>query len=96
MEFPRPEYWSGEPFPFPGDLPNTGIKSRSPTLQGDSLPAKPQGEPKNTGVSSLLHFQGIFLTQELNQGLLHLQAGPLPLAPPGKPLQCKQKYNQRL
>ena len=33
-----------EPFPSPGDLPNPGIKSRSPTLQADSLAAEPQGE----------------------------------------------------
>ena len=38
MEFSRPEYWSGQPFPSLGDLPNPGIKPRSPTLQVDSLP----------------------------------------------------------
>ena len=40
-------------FPFSGDLPNPGIKSRSSTLQVDSLPAEPQGKPQNTGVGSL-------------------------------------------
>ena len=44
MEFSRPEYWSGEPLPSPGDLPNPGIEPRSPTLQADSLPAEPQGK----------------------------------------------------
>ena len=53
MEFSRPEYWSGQPFPSPGDLPNSGIKPRSPTLQVDSLPTEPPGKPKNTGVGSL-------------------------------------------
>ena len=43
---------------------------RSPALQADSLPAEPQGKPKNTGVGSLSLLQGIFLTQESNQGLL--------------------------
>ena len=52
MEFSRPEYWSGKPFPSPGDLPNQGIEPRSPTLQADSLPAEPPGKPKNTGVGS--------------------------------------------
>ena len=33
MEFSRPEYWSGEPFPSPGDLPNPGIEPRSSALQ---------------------------------------------------------------
>ena len=39
MEFSRPECWSGQPFPSPGDLPNPGIKPRSPALQADSWPA---------------------------------------------------------
>ena len=71
MEFSRPEYWSGQPFPSPGDLPNPGIEPRSPTLQADSIPAEPQGKPKNTGVGSLSLLQGVFQTQELNRGLLH-------------------------
>ena len=37
MGFSRQEYWSGFPFPSPGDLPNPGIKPSSPTLQADSL-----------------------------------------------------------
>ena len=41
MEFSRPEYRSGEPFPPPGDLPNPGIEPRSPVVQADSLPAEP-------------------------------------------------------
>ena len=44
MEFSRPEYWSGQPFPSPGDLPNPGIEPRAPALQADSLPAEPQGK----------------------------------------------------
>ena len=47
------------------------IEPRSPTLQVDSLPSESPGKAKNTGVSSLSLLQGIFLTQELNQGLLH-------------------------
>ena len=58
-------------FPFPGGLPNPRIKPRSPTLQEDSLPAVPQGKPKNAGVGSQSFLQQIFPTQELNQGLLH-------------------------
>ena len=41
----KPEYWSGQPFPSPVDLPNPGIEPRSPSLQVDSLPAEPQGKP---------------------------------------------------
>ena len=58
-------------FPFSRDLPNPGIESRCPALQADSLPAEPQGKPKNTGVGSLSLLQQIFPTQELNWGLLH-------------------------
>ena len=39
--FSRPEYWSGYPFPSPGDLPSPGIEPRPSTLQADSLPAEP-------------------------------------------------------
>ena len=52
-------------------LLNPGIKPRSPSLQADSLPAKPLGKPKNTGVGSLSILQWIFPTQELNWGVLH-------------------------
>ena len=69
--FSRQEYWSGLPCPPPGALPNPEIKPRSPALQADSLPAEPPGKPVNTRVGSLSLFQGIFLTQESNQGLLH-------------------------
>ena len=47
MEFSRPESWSGEPFPPPGDLPHPGIEPRPPTLEADSLPAEPPGKPFN-------------------------------------------------
>ena len=39
--FSRQEYWSGLPFPFPGDLPDPGIKPGSPALRADSLPIEP-------------------------------------------------------
>ena len=44
--FSRPKYWSGQPFPSSGDLPNPGIEPRSPTLQTDCLSAEPPGKPK--------------------------------------------------
>ena len=45
MGFSRREYWSGLPFPSPGDLPNPGIEPRSPALQTDALPSEPPGKP---------------------------------------------------
>ena len=46
MAFFRQEYWSGLPFPSPKELPNPGIKPRSPALQADSLPSEPPGKLK--------------------------------------------------
>ena len=43
MEFSMQEYWSGLPFPSPGDLPDPGIEPGSPALQADSLLTEPQG-----------------------------------------------------
>ena len=42
--FSRQEYWSGLPFPYPGDLPNPGIEPGSPALQADALPSEPPGK----------------------------------------------------
>ena len=44
MGFSRQQYWSGLPFPSPGDLPNPGIEPRSPALQADSLLTELQGK----------------------------------------------------
>ena len=51
VESSRPEYWSGQPFPSPGDLPNPGMEPRFPASQVDSLPAEPQGKPINLKVT---------------------------------------------
>ena len=45
MGFFRQEYWSGLPFPSPEDLPDPGIKPRSPALQADALTSEPPGKP---------------------------------------------------
>ena len=44
MGFSRQEYWSGLPFPSPGDLPDLGIEPRSPTLEADALTSEPPGK----------------------------------------------------
>ena len=49
MGFSRQEYWSGLPFPSPGDLPNPGIEPWSPALQTDALQSEPLGKPKQAG-----------------------------------------------
>ena len=43
--FSRREYWSGLPFPSPGNLPNPGIQPKSPALQADALISVPPGKP---------------------------------------------------
>ena len=50
MGFSSQEYWSGLPFPSPGDVPDPGIKPTSPALQADSLPFEPPG--KITAITS--------------------------------------------
>ena len=85
MEFSRPGYWSGWPFPSPGDLQNLRTEPRSPALL-DSLPTELPGKPKNTGMGSLSLLQGIFLTQELNWGLLHCRQILYQLSYEGSPI----------
>ena len=48
MGFSWQEYWSGLPFPSPGNLPDLGIEPGSPTLQVDALPSEPPGKPVNS------------------------------------------------
>ena len=45
MGFSRQEYWSGLPFPSPGDLPDSGIEPGSPALEADALTSEPPGKP---------------------------------------------------
>ena len=67
IEFSRQEYWSGLPFPSPGDLPDPEIKPGTPALQTDSLPSEPPGkplpltwkEPNSTGIYYVDELQNI-------------------------------------
>ena len=66
--------------------PNPGIEPRSPTLQADSLPAEPQGKPKNPGVGGLfLPSPGDLPSPAVEPGSPTLQADSLPAEPQGKP-----------
>ena len=49
MGFSRQEYWSGLPFPSPGDLPNPGIEPGFPALQINALPSESPGKSKEKG-----------------------------------------------
>ena len=60
MEFSRQEYWSGLPFPSPGDLPNQGTEPMSPTLQADTLPREPPGKPFSDIKIAILAFKNLY------------------------------------
>ena len=73
MGFSRQEYWSGLPFPSPGDLSNPGIEPASPALAGGFLIT-------TTDSTSVIH------TSALHGGWgLILSAGQIPIARPGHP-----------
>ena len=55
MGFSRQEYWSGLPFPSPGDLPNSGIKPESPVLRADSSPSEPPEAPLSKETPRITH-----------------------------------------
>ena len=68
MEFSRQEYWSGQPFPSPGDLLDPGIKLGSPVLQVDSLLSKPPGKP--SGLQKLPFLEGLKKLSNLNNQVI--------------------------
>ena len=59
MGFSRQEYWSGLPFPSPGDLPNPGIKPAYPTWQADSLPLSQLRSPISKAEFSKFGYNGV-------------------------------------
>ena len=63
MGFSRQEYWSGLPFPSPGDLPDPGIEPRSPALQADTLTSEPPGKPQRNFRSYQLVFFKLSFTE---------------------------------
>ena len=59
MGLSRQEYWSGLPFPSPGDLPDPGIKPRAPALQADSLPTELPGTPSGKSLPISLKCESV-------------------------------------
>ena len=100
MGFSRQGYWNGLPFPFPGDLPDPGIKPGSPALQADSLLSEPPGKPKSTGVGSLSLLHGIVPTQGSNPGLPYCRQILYSLSHQGSPKEnhyslCASRFHSR-
>ena len=58
-------YWSGLPFPSPGDLPNPGMEPRSPALQTDALLSEPLGKPRTRGSKHQRSLQEIIRRQTI-------------------------------
>ena len=69
MGFSRQEYWSGLPFPSPGDLPNPGIEPGPPAFQADTLTSEPPGKPKEHVVHTKTCVKKMWYTQ------IHTQNG---------------------
>ena len=86
MEFSRQEYWSGLPFPSPGDLPDPGIEPESPILQADSLPSEPPGKP---GFGDSVQFSS--LTQSCPT-----LCDPMDCSTPGLPVHCQLMLDMSL
>ena len=61
MGFPREEYWSGLPFPSPGDFPDPGIEPGSPARQMDSLPPEPPESSRMEVTFFLIIMMGAFI-----------------------------------
>ena len=72
MGFSRQGCWSGQPFPAPGDHPDSGIEPRSPALQTDSIPFKPPGTPDMS--NRQYQIRGLFGWQRV------LKPGPIGIA----------------
>ena len=99
VEFSRQEYWSGLPFPSPGDLPDPGIEPESPALQADSLLSEPPGKPH-----FIHNFSGIYIAHVAVSSLLllfslsHVQlCNPMHCSTPRFPvLHCLPEFAQTM
>ena len=66
MEFSRQEYWSGLPFPSPGDLSDPGIGPGSPALQADTLLCESPGKPSQSIESRILRHREVKETENVH------------------------------
>ena len=71
MDLSRQEYWSGLPFPSPRDLPDPGIKPRSPALQADALPSEPPGKPLSGHVTHSRLYVSTLISQFVLRSASH-------------------------
>ena len=90
IEFSRQEYWSGQLFPFPGDLPNPGMEPGSPVLQADSLLSEPpEKAPTGLEEATSLRYPTAFVHQPMTINVSALNSVTTPGIPRGIiPLIC--------
>ena len=95
MGFSRQEYWSGLPFPSPGDLPDPGIEPWSPAFQADALTSEPPGKHLNAYLGFFFFFNLIFGGSEVKASAWNAGdpgsipgSGRCPGEGNGNPLQC--------
>ena len=89
VEFSRQEYWSGLPFPSPGDLPDPGIKPRFPVLQADSLPFEPHKNKQKSHIGTQVHICIFWLLTHCS----HLVITLLIIFPRENPLSHRMKWS---
>ena len=93
MGFSSQEYWSGLPWPSPGDLPDSGVKSRSPALQVDSLQLNHLGSPRILEWVAMPFPRGSSRLRDLsNPGLLHCRGILYQLSYQRSPLNIRVIY----
>ena len=73
MEFLRQEYWSGLPFPSPGDLPDPGVEPRSPALKADPLPPEAPGKLTVCLYNGILFNHKKELSSEIHYDMMKLK-----------------------
>ena len=83
MGFSRQEYWSGLPFPSPGDLPHPGTEPRPPALQADAVPSEPSGKQAFQGCSSVSQFSRSVMCNSLQPCESQHARPPCPSPTPG-------------
>ena len=77
MGFSRQEYWSGLPFPSPGNLPNPGTEPRSPALQADALTSEPPGKSISPNILIGSHCYEYLLYRNSNLSFSYFRWSPL-------------------
>ena len=85
MGFSRQEYWSGFPFPSPGDVPDPGMEPRSPALRADTLPSEPPGKPDSEQLANPSEDEALTTHLPGRGGRRRLQASKGPWAPADSP-----------